>query len=183
MNALLLLAQADGGGQIKELARTFGVDWPHLFAQVISFSIVCALLYLFAHKPVLKMLAERRQLIAQGLANTEKIKAELAKTESQRQEVLAQANLQATRFMEDARETAARLREQERQKAINEAEQIITKAHEAATLDRKQMSIELKREVGRLVVKTTAAVAGKVLTAEDQRRLAEETTKELTTSF
>ena len=129
------------------------------------------------------MLAERRQLIAQGLANTEKIKAELAKTESQRKEVLAQANFQATRFMEDARETAARLREQERQKAINEAEQIITKAHEAAVLDRKQMSIELKREVGRLVVKTTAAVTGKVLTTEDQRRLAEETTKELTASF
>jgi F-type H+-transporting ATPase subunit b len=181
MNALLLLIQANEDGQIQELARTFGVDWPHLFAQIISFSIVCALLYLFAHKPVLKMLAERRQLIAQGLANTEKIKAELAKTESQRKEVLAQANLQATRFMEDTRETAARLREQERQKAINEAAQIITKAHEAAVLDRKQMSIELKREVGRLVVRTTAAVTGKVLTAEDQRRLAEETTKELTT--
>lgn len=183
MTVLLLLAQANEGGQIQELARTFGVDWPHLIGQIISFSIVCALLYLFAHKPVLKMLAERRQLIAQGLANTEKIKAELAKTESQRQEVLAQASLQATRFIEDARQTAARLREQERQKAINEAEQIITKAHEAAVLDRKQMSIELKREVGRLVVKTTAAVTGKVLTAEDQRRLAEETTKELTTSF
>lgn len=183
MTVLLLLAQANEGGQIQELARTFGVDWPHLIGQIISFSIVCALLYLFAHKPVLKMLAERRQLIAQGLANTDKIKAELAKTESQRHEVLAQASLQATRFIEDARQTAARLREQERQKAINEAEQIITKAHEAAVLDRKQMSIELKREVGRLVVKTTAAVTGKVLTAEDQRRLAEETTKELTTSF
>lgn len=179
MNALLLLAQADGGGQIEELARTFGVDWPHLVAQIISFSIVCALLYLLAHKPVLKMLNERRQLIAQGLANSEKIKAELAKTESQRQEVLAQANLQATQFIEDARKTATRLREQETQKAHAEAEQIITKAHEAAVLDRKQMSIELKREVGRLVVQTTAAVTGKVLTTEDQRRLAEETTKQL----
>jgi len=182
MNALLLLAQADGGGQIEELARTFGVDWQHLVAQIISFSIVCGLLYLFAHKPVLRMLAERRQLIAQGLANSEKIKAELAKTELQRQEVLAQANLQATQFIEDARKTAARLREQETQKAHAEAEQIITKAHEAAVLDRKQMSIELKREVGRLVVQTTAAVTGKVLTTEDQRRLAEETTKQLASS-
>jgi len=37
----------------------------------------------------------------------------------------------------------------------------------------------LKREVGRLVVQTTASVARKTLTAEDQRRLAEETAKEL----
>ena len=179
MNALLLLAQTNGAGQIEELAKTFGVDWPHLLAQIVSFSIVCGLLYLLAHKPVLKMLNERRQLIAQGLANSEKIKAELAKTESQRQEVLAQANVQATQFIEDARKTAARLREQETQKAHKEAEQIITRAHEAAVLDRKQMSIELKREVGRLVVQTTAAVTGKVLTTEDQQRLAEETTRQL----
>jgi len=42
------------------------------------------------------------------------------------------------------------------------------------------MLAELKGEVGRLVVETTAAVAGKVLTAEDQRRLIEETAKRVT---
>ncbi len=43
-----------------------------------------------------------------------------------------------------------------------------------------RMLAELKREVGRLVVQTTAAVAGRVLTADDQRRLAEETAKRVT---
>ena len=37
------------------------------------------------------------------------------------------------------------------------------------------MLAELKHEVGRLVVQTTASVTGKILTAEDHRRLAEET--------
>src|SRR5215470_6919202 len=123
MNAFLLLANAESGGQIQQIAATFGVDWPHLISQMISFSIVCALLYLFAYKPILKMLAQRRELIAQGLANTEKIKAELAKTEEQRQAVLAQANIEATQFIEEARTAAARLREQETQKAIAAAEQ------------------------------------------------------------
>ena len=44
------------------------------------------------------------------------------------------------------------------------------------------MLAELKGEVGRLVVRTTATVAGKVLTDDDQRRLAEETEKQLTTA-
>ena len=70
--------------QVKEIANTFGVDWPHLIAQVISFSIVCVLLYFFAYKRVLAMLEERRQRIAEGLANAEKIKAELARAEAQR---------------------------------------------------------------------------------------------------
>jgi len=180
MNALVFLAQAGGGGQIEEIARTFGVDWPHLIAQMISFCIVCALLYRFAYGPILKMLEERRQLIAQGLANSEKIKAELDRTEAQRQEVMLQANAQATRSIEEARAAAARLQARETQKAIAAAEQIIAKAREAAAQDHARMLAELKREVGRLVVQTTAAITGKILTAEDQRRLAEETARQLT---
>src|SRR6266576_383151 len=102
MNALVLFTEAQSGGQIEQIARTFGVDWSHLIAQIISFAIVCILLYLFAYKPVLGMLAERRQLISQGLANSEKIRAELMKTEAQRQEVIAQANSQATELIEEA---------------------------------------------------------------------------------
>ena len=66
--------------------RTFGVDWPHLRAQIISFGIVCALLYWLAYKPILQMLEARRQQIAAGLANAEKIKAELAAIEAERRE-------------------------------------------------------------------------------------------------
>ena len=177
MNALLLFA--DGGGQIEQIAGTFGVDWPHLIAQMVSFSIVCALLYRFAYKPVLKMLDQRRELIAQGLANSERIKAELAKTEAQRQEVMTKANVEATRFVDEARNAAARLREQEAQKAIANAEQIVTKAREAAVQDHTRMLADLKREVGRLVVQTTSAITGKILTAEDQQRLVLATSKEL----
>jgi F-type H+-transporting ATPase subunit b len=158
---------------------TFGVDWSHLLAQVISFCIVCAILYRFAYRPVLTMLEVRRQQIAQGLANAEQIKAELARTETQRQEVMAQANAQATKFIEEARVAAARLQEQESQKAIAAAEQIMVKAREAAAQDHERMLTELKREVGRLVVQTTAAVTGKILTPEDQRRLAEETAQQV----
>jgi F-type H+-transporting ATPase subunit b len=165
--------------QVKEIATTFGVDCAHLVAQIISFSIVCALLYFFAYKRVLAMLEERRQRIAEGLANAEKIKTELARAEAQRLEVLSQANAQAIRLIEEARAAAARVQEQETQKAIAAAEQIIAKAREAAAADHARMLAELKREVGRLVVQTTATVTGKILTSDDQQRLAEETARQV----
>jgi len=180
MKALVLLAEVESGGQIEQIARTFGVDWPHLIAQMISFCIVCFLLYRFAYKPVLQMLEDRRQLIAQGLANAEKIKAELARTEVQRQEVMAQANVRATEFINEARAAADGLLKQETRKAIAAAEEIVVKAQQAAAQDHARMLTELKQEVGRLVVQTTTAVIGKILTPEDQRRLAEETAKQLT---
>ncbi len=177
MNTFVFLAEASAPGPVQEIARTFGVDWLHLGAQIVSFSIVCALLYKFAYRRVLQMLEDRRRQIAEGLANAEKIKTELTRTEAQRQEVMAQANAQASKLIEEARAAAARVQEQETQKAIATAEQIITKAREAAAQDHARMLGELKREVGRLVVQTTATVTGKILTPDDHHRLAEETAK------
>ena len=177
MIALVLLAE--GGGQIQEIATTFGVDWRHLLAQIISFCIVCILLQRFAYRPVLKMLEERRRQIAQGIADTEKIKAQLAATETQRQEILVQANAQATKLIEEAHAAASRVQQRETQKAIAAAEQIIVRSREAAAQEREQLLRGLKQEVGRLVIQTTATVTGKILTAEDQRRMAEETVRQL----
>ena len=163
----------------KSTVKTFHVDWPNFIAQVISFSIVAALLYFFAYKRVLAILEERRQRIADGLANADKIKSELQRTEAARQEVLNTANAQANKLIEEARAAANRVREDETQKAIAAAEQIITKAREAAAAERAKMLSDLKREVGRLVVNTTATVTGKILTPDDQKRLAEETAKQI----
>jgi len=179
MTALILLVADEGGGQIQQIASTFGVDWPHLVAQIISFCIVCIVLHRFAYKPILRMLEERRQQIAQGLADTKQIAAELARTESQRRETMLQANAQATQLIEEARVAANRVQQQEIQKAIAAAEQIIVKAHEAAAQEHARMLAELKREVGRLVVQATATVTRKILTPDDQRRLAEETVRRL----
>ena len=178
MIAFILLAQ-EGGGQIGEIARTFGVDWAHLGAQTISFAIVCAVLYKFAYQRVLAMLEERRQQIALGLANAEKIKVELDRTEAQRQEVMAQAHTKAAKFIEEARAAAAHVRAEETQKAIAAAQQILIKARQVAAQDHERMLADLKREVGRLVVQATTNVTGRILTPDDHRRLAEVTAKQV----
>ena len=90
----------------------------------------------------------------------DKIKTELARTEVERHKILTQAGDQANKLIDEARQAAARVRETETQKAIAAAEQILVKAREAAAQERTQMLAELKREVGRLVVQTTATVTG-----------------------
>jgi F-type H+-transporting ATPase subunit b len=162
-----------------DTANTFGLDWPHFIAQCISFCVVAGLLYKFAYQPILTVLEQRRQRIAEGLANADRIKAELARTEAMQREVLDKANTQATKLIEEARAAAARVQEQETQKAIAQAEQIIAKAREATAIERAKMLTDLRREVGMLVVQTTSQVIGKVLTPEDQQRLSEEARRQL----
>jgi len=178
MIASIILAAATEN-PIQEISRTFGFNLHHFIAQCISFLLVSALLYKFAYKRILQTLEKRRQTIADSLANAEKIKAELARTEAQRQEVMTKANNEISKLFEEARAAAARVQSEETKKAIAAAEQVVTKARQAAEADYARMLTELKREVGRLVVQTTTMVTGKVLTPEDHKRLAEETSRQL----
>jgi F-type H+-transporting ATPase subunit b len=179
MLVLAMQTVTEGGGQLEQIASTFGVDWTHLAAQTVSFGIVCVVLYLLAYQPILKMLNARREQIASGLANAAKIKSELARVEAERVTVLLKADAEGKQLIEDARQAAARVQAQETHKAIATAEQVLLRARETSERERAQMLAAVKHEVGRLVVQTTASVTGKILTAEDHQRLAEETATQL----
>ena len=174
---LIFLAATSGGflESAKETGLQFGFDKLMFGSQCISFIIVCFLLNRLAYKPVLAVLEERRERIAEGLANAEKIKQQLAEAEERYNEILTKANADAQKMLDEAKASAAVLSDRKTQQAISEAEQIIVKAREAAEAEHAQMLVELKREVGRLVINTTTKVTGKILTPEDQKRISEET--------
>jgi F-type H+-transporting ATPase subunit b len=182
MTSFITLAAAEvatEGGPIKQIAETFGVSWWYLLSQIISFTLVCFLLQKFAYKPILTVLEERRNRIAEGLENAAKIKQQLAEAQKTSSEIINKANVEAQRMIEEARAAAKSLQERESQAAIATAEQIISKAREATVIEREKAFADLKREITRLVIDTTSKVTGKVLTTEDQRRLSEEAAREL----
>ena len=179
MEHSLFLAAADLAETAKTVATQFGLDWPHFGAQCVSFLIVAGLLYKFAYKPVVTVLEERRERIAEGLRNAEQIKKDLANAQAKAQEILNEAGAKATKMIEEARAAAAKVQEAETQKAIAAATDIVEKARQASEAEHNRMLTELRREVGRLVVATTGKVTGKVLTPDDQQRLAEEANRQV----
>jgi len=179
--SLLAAAVADpeAVGPIETIAKQFGVDWWKLISQMISFSIVVYVLQKFAYQPILQVLEERRSKIEEGLANAEKSRVQLAAARQQADVVITEANVTAARMIEEAKAAAKSLQERESQRAIADAEGIITKARATTETEHQKMLLDLKREVGRLVIDTTSKVTGKVLTSEDQKRLSEEATRAL----
>jgi F-type H+-transporting ATPase subunit b len=165
--------------QARETGEQFGWNLKLFLSQVISFVIVALLLRKLAYKPILAVLAQRRQQIADAQVNAEKIKQQLADAEQRHAEILAKANAQAQKMIDDARESASHVAERKQQEAVAAAEQIMAKAREASAIEHEKTMTDLKRELGRLVVDTTAKVTGKVLTADDQRRLQEEASRQL----
>lgn len=178
----VFFAASDLVGLAKSTGETFGFTWALFISQCISFGIVAFLLHRFAYKPILKVLEERREKIAESLANAEKIKAELANAQTKSQEILAAANTQGNKLIEEARHSAAKVLEVESQKAIATANDIIVKARQASEAELVRMKGELRKEVGRLVVATSAKVTGNILTPDQQNRLAEDTAKQLSSN-
>src|SRR5438874_3933238 len=177
----VIIAAATGGVTdiLRETADTFGWNWKLFLSQVVSFCIVAFLLRRFAYKPILAVLEDRRRKIEEGQLNAERIRKELAEAEKRYQEIVAKANSDAQRMIDEARESSAHLAERKQQEAVTAAEQILAKAREAAALEHERQMQNLKRELGRLVVDTTAKVTGKVLTPEDEKRLQEEAARQV----
>jgi F-type H+-transporting ATPase subunit b len=181
MNQFITLASigSDLADTASKTAERFGLSTGLFISQVISFCIVAALLYRFAYKPILAVLEERRQKIAESLENAEKVKQELANAQVKAQEILSAANAQGNKLIEEARISAAKVLEQESQKAIATANEIIAKARQASEAELVRMKSELRREMGRLIVSTSAKVTRDILTSDQQNRLAEQAEREL----
>ena len=179
MEHTVFFAAADIVDLAKSTGEQFGFNTQLFISQCISFCAVAFLLHRFAYKPILKVLEERREKIAESLKNADKIKQDLASAQAKAQEILAQAGAQGNKMIEEARASAAKVLESESQKAVATANDIITKARQASEAELIRMKAELRKEVGRLVVATSAKVTGGVLTPDQQNRLAEETNKQL----
>ncbi|HVE15936.1 MAG TPA: F0F1 ATP synthase subunit B [Chthoniobacterales bacterium] len=165
--------------QINNLMAQFGVAWPKLLAQIIIFITLYVTLNKLAFGPIIKVLEERRRRIEEGQANAEKIKVQLAESERRYEEIIHKANLEAQQMIEEARKSGDALSQKQAQDAIRQAEEIIAKAKADIQIERNKMESDVRKAMVGLVVETTSKVTGKVLTADDQTRLNEETTRQL----
>ena len=179
MELISILAQT--GGVAAELQAVgenlqsqFGLHGQLLFSQMIGFLVFVFLLKKFAFGPIQQMLDQRKMRIAEGEEKLKRIEKQLTDSEATTAAAIAKANDEAVRLINEAKQGAHAFSEQKAQEAIAQAQSILTKSEAAAKADRDRLIAELKGEFGRLVAATTAQVTGKVLNADDQKRINED---------
>lgn len=166
-------------GIAYQIAGDFGLAWGKFFAQVIIFILVYTILKKYAFGPIIGMLEQRRQRIADGEAKLEKITRDAAEAAKNSQAILDKAEADAARLVKEADDAAKLIQERRQQDAVASANTIIAKAREAAQLEQEQLMSQLKREFGRMVSDATSRVTGKVLNTEDQSRINQETSAQV----
>src|SRR5512135_3753377 len=83
-----------------------GISLGTLIFQILNFTIVCILLYAWAHKPILKMMDNRKQKIAQGLEDARIASEARANAEQEAARIVAEAQTKASQLLRESTERA-----------------------------------------------------------------------------
>lgn len=138
---------------------------------LLAFLIVLYILKRFAWKPILDSLNKRERTIADSLATAEKVKAEMVELKSQNEALLLKAREERALMIKEAKDTSDKMISEAREKAKSEYDRILGDAQAAIEQQKMAALIEVKNQVGNLVVE----VAEKILRRELSNKADQET--------
>lgn len=137
---------------MDSLLHAFGIDAKLIVIQIINFVVLMVLLSYFLYKPVLKMLADREDKIAQGLKDAELAGKAKESAEEEKQHILSEAHQEADKVAERAKTHAEEKRSAIVAEAEAKAEDIVSKAEEAGLEIKNRFTKESESEIARLSV-------------------------------
>ncbi len=91
---------------MESIVSTFHIDWKIIIAQAINFGVVFAVLYIFALKPLSKLMAERAEKIAKGINDAKTNASVLEKTQKEYEDVLIKARTEADVIFQQGKKEA-----------------------------------------------------------------------------
>lgn len=146
------------------------LNWT-LAAQVLNFLILFALLKMFAFKPFMKMLDERREKIEGSIKSAEQDRNEAQALLEDYKKQLAQARLEAQAIVDKANKLASEERDAQVLATKNEIERMRRQAQEDITREREQAVAQLKAEVVALSMAAAAKIVENNIDAAANEKL------------
>jgi len=138
-------------------------DTAELIVGLLCFFIVFGVLGKKLLPNIQKTLEERHDAIEGGLERAEKAQADANRTLEEYKAQLAGARHEAARITEQAREQGAQIIAEMREEGQRQREAIIAAGHAQIEADRRQVTVTLRQEVGRIATDLAGRVVGESL--------------------
>lgn len=158
--------------------EALGFNIPSLIVFLVNFLLVLGILYLFAFKPILKLLDQRSERIKESLEAADRARQDAAESETRIQEQLQEARREGQRLLEQAKEMADKFREDEMGKAREAAESFIQRAQQGIQQERDGAIEEVKTHFALLAVQAAERILDKSLDAEAHKELIDKVLQE-----
>ncbi len=164
---------------MEKILEQFGINPWLLAAQIVNFFILLFILKKLLYKPILKMLEERKEHIAQSLKNAEKIERKLLEIEEEEEKRLIKAGMDAEKLIKEAKISALELIEEGKMKAQDVAESIVAEARGQLQVEREKLNQEVREHLAELIGLSLQKVTGKILDKKGQKDIISKTIKDL----
>ncbi len=162
-----------------DILNNFGVQPVLLVAQIVNFLVLLFLLKKFMYGPLVKVLQQRKQTIAESLKNAEEIEKRLEQTTLEQEKRLEKAAKEARQIVDDATSNADQIIAAAHEKARADTEKFMVQAQQSVTQEREKVYSDMRAELSHLVILGFEKIAGKALSEKDQKELVEKSLKEL----
>lgn len=146
-----------------------GISWQLLLSQIINFGLLMVILQQILYKPVLNMLEQRKQRIAQGLAQADKASHAADEAEAEKQAILDEARRDAQEVRAQATRDAERIAQDVRSRADQEAQDIRLKAQSDAEAQTASVMADARRQIADLTIAATEQILGRELANRDEQ--------------
>ena len=146
---------------------------------LIAFGITFFVLRRYAFGPIQRTIDERRVRIQRAVEEADHARAEARELLEQHRQLIGQAKSEAEGILADARKVADAQIERVKGEAESERQRRLEETRRQIEAETKRSLDQIRSEVADLTLEATARVTGKVLDAEDQRRLIDEAIAEL----
>jgi F-type H+-transporting ATPase subunit b len=93
---------------MDEITHTFGIDWRLIAIQVFNFVLLMAVLSYFLYTPLLRLLDERKRVIAKGVQDAKDAALSLENAGKEKDAILATAVTEASDIVKRGEEAAKR---------------------------------------------------------------------------
>jgi F-type H+-transporting ATPase subunit b len=143
--------------------ETLGIHLPSLLIYLVNFLLVLGLLFLFAYKPILRLMDQRAERIRESLEASERAREEAASSQQVVEDQLVEARREAQRIVEIAREAAERFRGEEMERARGEAENFVSRAQSDIQRERDAAIEEVRANFGELAITAAERVVRRSL--------------------
>lgn len=143
---------------MESFITTFHIDWKILVSQIINFGIIFVVLYLFALKPLKKVMDERTKTIEKGIKDAKENAILIETTQKEYNDVIKKAREEAHNLFQEGKKEADNKREEMLEKAKQEVETIINNGKKNLEAEKTKMIEEAKSEIVSLVVAATEKV-------------------------
>jgi F-type H+-transporting ATPase subunit b len=138
--------------------------------MTLCFLVLLFVLSKYAWKPVMKSLREREHRIEDALNQAEQAREEMKQLKFSNEELLKQAKEERDNILKEARKVRESIIEEAREKANSEATRIIDNARESIQYEKLAAITELKNQIAILSIEIAEKVIGQELSKDDRQK-------------